>query len=157
MADYTQLLTLGNRMTKFESLVEKTAHDLPAGHPQKDMLTRLAAMLKTQRGAMAQALTRFNEAAKESLAKSKSDLEKLQQEFAASKDKMKGILDGAKAAKEAPPEKGKTDGALAAPPAVEIDPNFGMDIGKELLDRYRPAQKDGSKTISDREIWQDWT
>lgn len=152
------LSQLGKNLGQFQGLLDKTAEELASDHPQKQLLQRLAAMFRAQRTAVGDAMTRFNEVAKEQLAKSKAELEAFQKEFAPTRDKIQGMIDAAKAGTPPPSRNGKAAADKAAAgklPHIDIDPNFGTDLGKELLERYHLLKK-RLKSFDDREIWQDW-
>lgn len=159
--DLSKLLTLGEKMNHFQAVVEGAANDLEADHPQKELVQRLASMLKAQHAAIGDAFSRFHQAAGEQLASSKTELDAAQKEFAATREKMQGILDAAKAGMPPPGGDGKGDADKAngkpAAPAAAIDPNFGKNLARELLEKYLAARKQSGTGFQDREIWQDWT
>ena len=151
--DFSKLLNIGEKVSKFQAVLEKTANELESDHPQKELLQRLAAMVRAQRSAVGDALARFDQVAKEQLAKSKAELEAFQKEFAATQEKLQGIIDSAQSGVAPSPKEGP---AATTPPTVEIDPNFGKALGKELLNKYGPLKGRPGVALEDREIWQDW-
>jgi prophage DNA circulation protein len=158
--DYSKLTSLGSKMTEFQSMVEKFANELEPGHPQKELVQRLASMLKSQQTAVVDSVARFHETAGEYLANSKRELEEFQSQFAEAREKAQKILDAAKSG--TPPSKNGQAAANGTPevpkiPAVHLDPKFGENLGRELLNRYLNSAKHTGKAFDDREIWQDWT